>query len=173
MVVQRAVIPAERIQGAIFLIRGQRVMLSGDLAALYGVEPRVLVQAVMRNRERFPVDFMFQVSAKEFALLKSQIVISRWGGARRSRPYAFTEQGVAMLSSVLRNLKAVRINIQIMRTFVCIRRAAALDAKFARRLAALEEKVDTHFAIFSDALEELLAREGKREPIGFRPRRGT
>ena len=117
-----AILPAERIESQILLIRGHKVMLSSDLAALYGVEPRALVQAVKRNRERFPKDFMFQLNAREFAVLKSQIVISTWGGARRASPYAFTEQGVAMLSSVLRSKRAVLVNIQIMRTFVRLRR---------------------------------------------------
>jgi hypothetical protein len=95
------------IEKRIFLIRGQKVILSSDLAALYEVEPRALVQAVKRNRERFPGDFMFQLSEQEFGALKSQIVISSWGGIRRATPYAFTEQGVAMLSSVLRSTRAI------------------------------------------------------------------
>ena len=103
------------VENRILILRGQKVMLSTDLAELYGVEPRVLVQAVKRNLDRFPKDFMFQLSADEFAHLKSQIVISSWGGARRARPYAFTEQGVAMLSSVLRSKQAVHVNIAIMR----------------------------------------------------------
>src|SRR6184192_3535150 len=103
------------VDNRILILRGQKVMLSTDLAELYGVEPRVLVQAVKRNLDRFPKDFMFQLSADEFAHLKSQIVISSWGGARRARPYAFTEQGVAMLSSVLRSKQAVHVNIAIMR----------------------------------------------------------
>lgn len=97
---KKAVIPVERIEARIFLIRGEKVMLSTHLAELYDVEPRALIQAVKRNIERFPEDFMFQLSAGEFANLKSQIVISSWGGARRAAPYAFTEQGVSMLSSV-------------------------------------------------------------------------
>ena len=99
----------EQIKESIFLIRGQKVMLSHHLADLYGVETRVLVQAVNRNRERFPEDFMFQLTDKEFANLKSQIVISSWGGSRRAKPYAFTEQGVAMLSSVLSSDRAIII----------------------------------------------------------------
>src|SRR5262245_61203587 len=108
----------ERIARRILLLRGAKVMLSMHLAALYGVEPRVLMQAVKRNLPRFPRDFMFQLSAPEFARLKSQIVISSWGGRRRSRPYAFTEQGVAMLSSILRSPRAVLVNVEIMRAFV-------------------------------------------------------
>ena len=173
MVIRRAVIPAERIERTIFLVRGQRVMLSGDLASLYGVEPRALVQAVKRNRERFPRDFMFQRSGREFLILKSQIVISRWGGARRSRPFAFTEQGVAMMSSVLRSARAVRVNIEIMRTFVRLRRALAQDARLAKRIAALERRVHTHYRIPSDALGALVEQESEPgERIGFRPRGG-
>jgi hypothetical protein len=118
------VVYAERIGKSIYMIRGQRIMLSTSLAELYGVEPRVLMQAVKRNMERFPVDFMFQLSTEEFQNLKSQIVISSWGGARRARPYAFTEQGVAMLSSVLRSARAVRVNVEIMRAFVRLSGAA-------------------------------------------------
>ena len=108
------VIPAERIESRIFLLHGHKVMLSMHLAELYGVEPRALVQAVKRNIERFPEDFMFQLSEVEFENLKSQIVTSSWGGLRRAAPYAFTEQGVAMLSSVLRSKRAVRVNVEIM-----------------------------------------------------------
>ena len=112
----QAIVISEAIESRIFLIRGHKAILSTHLAALYGVESRALVQAVKRNRERFPADFMFQLSAKEFWNLKSQIVISSWGGARRAAPYAFTEQGVAMLSSVLRSKRAVLVNIQVMGT---------------------------------------------------------
>ena len=116
-----AVVPVELIEKKIYLIRGHKVMLSTDLAKLYGVEVRVLVQAVKRNIERFPEDFMFQLSQEEYENLKSQIVTSSWGGARRARPYAFTEQGVAMLSSVLRSERAIQVNIAIMRAFVRLR----------------------------------------------------
>ncbi len=104
---KESLIPVERIEKRIFFLRGDKVMLSTDLAELYEVEPRVLVQAVKRNRDRFPEDFMFQLSRREFERLKSQIVISSVGGLRRAAPYAFTEQGVAMLSSVLRSKRAV------------------------------------------------------------------
>jgi hypothetical protein len=104
-------IPPERIERRILLIRGHKVILSPDLAELYDVAPKVLIQAVKRNIERFPGDFLFQLTAEEYANLKSQIVTSSWGGARRAAPYAFTEQGVAMLSSVLRSPRAVQVNI--------------------------------------------------------------
>ncbi len=163
-----AILPAERIESQILLIRGHKVMLSSDLAALYGVEPRALVQAVKRNRERFPKDFMFQLSAREFAVLKSQIVISSWGGARRASPYAFTEQGVAMLSSVLRSKRAVLVNIQIMRTFVRLRRLLASHAELQRRLDDLEKRYDKQFKVVFDAIRELMEPPEKpTKRIGF------
>ena len=164
------ILPAERIESQILLIRGHKVMLSSDLAALYGVEPRALVQAVKRNRERFPKDFMFQLSAREFAVLKSQIVISTWGGARRASPYAFTEQGVAMLSSVLRSKRAVLVNIQIMRTFVRLRRLLASHAELQRRLDDLEKRYDKQFKVVFDAIRQLMIPPEKpRKRIGFSP----
>jgi len=125
-------VPRERIEQTILLIRGHRVMLSTVLADLYAVEPRVLIQAVKRNRDRFPVDFMFQLTEQEFGNLKSQIVISSWGGLRRAYPYAFTEQGVAMLSSVLRSKRAIQVNIAIMRAFVQLREMIASNKGLAR-----------------------------------------
>ena len=104
------VVLLERVERCIYLIRGRKVMLSTDLARLYGIEPKVLVQAVKRNSERFPPDFMFLLSSQEFTILKSQIVTSSWGGIRRAAPYAFTEQGVAMLSSVLNSRQAIEVN---------------------------------------------------------------
>jgi hypothetical protein len=156
------------IEERIHVVRGHRVMLSPDLAQLYGVEPRALVQAVVRNRRRFPPDFMFQLSARELGNLKSQIVISSWGG-RRARPYAFTEQGVAMLSSVLRSRLAVRVNVEIMRAFVRLRRASASLGELKRKLTRLEKKYDAQFGVVFDAIRELMVPahpEPKR--IGFR-----
>jgi hypothetical protein len=161
-------IPAERIESRIYLLRGHKVMLSPDLADLYEVEPRALVQAVKRNTERFPADFMFQLSQEEFDNLKSQIVISSWGGLRRATPYAFTEQGVAMLSSVLRSKRAVMVNVEIMRAFVRLRQMLAAHADLARKLAALEKKYDAQFKVVFDAIRELMAPpERKNRPIGF------
>ena len=131
---RKNLVPSERIEQSILLVRSQKVMLSPDLAALYGVEPRVLVQAVKRNIDRFPDDFMFQLTKQEWDDLKSQNVISStsgWGGARRAAPYAFSEQGVAMLSSVLRSPRAVAVNIEIMRAFVRLRRLLATHADLA------------------------------------------
>lgn len=164
----RSLVPVSRIENAIFLIRDNKVMLDQDLAAMYGVETRALVQAVKRNRDRFPDDFMFQLSKEEFADLKSQIVTSSWGG-RRTRPYAFTEQGVAMLSSVLRSKRAILVNIEIMRTFVRLRRILATHEELARKLASLERKYDKQFKVIFDAIREIMTPKEppKRRQIGF------
>ncbi len=144
-------------------------MLSTDLARLYGVEPRTLVQAVKRNVERFPQDFMFHLTRDEWRNLKSQSVISSWGGARRAPPYAFTEQGVAMLSSVLRSKRAVRVNVEIMRTFVRLRRILTENASLARRLEELEKKCDAQFRVVFDAIRKLMQPPAKKPKgkLGF------
>ncbi|SRR5438046_40952 len=161
-------IPAERIESRIYLLRGHKVMLSPDLAELYEVEPRALVQAVKRNIERFPADFMFQLSQEEFDNLKSRIVISSWGGVRRATPYAFTEQGVAMLSSVLRSKRAVLVNVEIMRAFARLRQMLVTHVELARKLAALEKNYDAQFKVVFDAIRELMTPPaGKKRPIGF------
>jgi len=168
---KRALVPAERIEQAILLIRGQKVMLSTHLAELYGVAPRVLVQAVKRNIERFPEDFMFQLSRGEAANLKSQFVISSWGGRRRATPYAFTEQGVAMLSSVLRSERAVQVNIAVMRAFVKLRGILSAHKELAGKLSELERKTERHDreirGIF-DAIRMLMAPPA---PVGPKPKR--
>ncbi|MBZ5538624.1 MAG: ORF6N domain-containing protein [Acidobacteriia bacterium] len=143
-------------------------MLSHDLAKLYEVEARALVQAVKRNGDRFPSDFMFQLTVEEFANLKSQIVISSWGGLRRSTPFAFTEQGVAMLSSVLRSPRGVQVNIEIMRAFVRLRQIMASRADLARKLESLERKYDAQFKVVFDAIRQLMSPpRPKRRRIGF------
>ena len=164
--------PVERIAQSILLIRNQKVMLDADLAALYGVETKVLVQAVKRNIDRFPADFMFQLTKQEFDDLRSQIVTSSWGG-RRYPPYAFTEQGVSMLSSVLRSKRAIQVNIEIMRAFVQLRRMLASQADLARKFAALEKKYDAQFKVVFDAIRELMAPPDpkKKREIGFSPSR--
>jgi hypothetical protein len=165
----KLLIPTERIERSIFLLRGQRVLLGPDLALLYGVEVKALNQAVKRNTERFPRDFMFQLSNREYRNLKSQIVTSSWGGARRGRPYAFTEQGVAMLSSILNSPRAIQVNIGIMRAFVRLRQVLASHAGLARQLAALERKYDAQFRVVFDAIRELMTPpEPPRKRIGFR-----
>jgi len=169
MVNKKSLIPVDRIEKAILLIRGQKVMLDADLAELYGVETRVLVQAVKRNIERFPEDFMFQLSQEEFTILRSQIVTSSDWGGRRYRPYALTEQGVAMLSSVLRSQRAIQVNIEIMRAFIRLRRMLASHVELARKLDALEKKYDAQFKQVFEAIRRLMAPpEPKRRPIGFR-----
>ena len=167
-------VPAERIESFIFLIRGRKVMLSLHLAGLYSVEPRALVQAAKRNIERFPEDFMFQLTPEEFENLKSQIVISSWGGLRRATPYAFTEQGVAMLSSVLRSTRAIQVNIAIMRVFVELREMMAAHRELAIKLGELERRTQEHDeqiqAVF-DAIRQLMTPpEPKKKGIGFHVR---
>ena len=167
----KAVIPIERIAEKIYLIRDEKVMLDADLAALYGVETRVLVQAVKRNIERFPPHFMFQLSEEEFDYWRSQIVMSNPSakmGLRRP-PYAFTEQGVAMLSSVLRSQRAVQVNIKIMRTFVKLREMLVNNKDLAVKLNKLEKKYDDQFNIVFDAIRQLMSADDtkKKRPIGF------
>jgi ORF6N domain len=165
-------IPEERIESKIFLIRGQKVMLDRDLARLYGVKTHVFNQAVKRNIDRFPEDFMFQLTKAEFenltfqsgiSNLKSQFVISRWGG-RRTLPYAFTEQGVAMLSSVLKSKRAVHVNIAIMRAFVKLRQILSTHKEVSRKLKELEQRIEGHDkgikSIF-DAIRKLMEPERK------------
>jgi hypothetical protein len=181
-----------KIERAILLIRGEKVMLDADLAALYGVATRVLIQAVKRNAERFPPDFMFQLTKEEVDLLRSQFVTSKSAsrlnqgesgilrsqfvipkitdprGGRRYPPYAFTEQGVAMLSSVLHSPRAIAVNIEIMRTFIRLRRMLASHADLARKLEALEKKYDAQFKVVFDAIRQLMAPpKPKRRRIGF------
>jgi hypothetical protein len=164
------VVALERIARAILFIRGQKVMLDSDLAALYGVAPKVLNQAVARNLSRFPADFMFQLAPDEVATLRSQIVTSNEGrGGRRYRPHAFTEQGVAMLSSVLRSERAVQVNIAIMRAFVRLRELLASHADLALKLDELEQRYDAQFRLVFEALRELTAppEDEARRRIGF------
>ena len=143
-------------------------MLSQHLAELYEVEPRALNQAVKRNIERFPEDFMFQLNPEESANLKSQFVTSSWGGIRTA-PYAFTEQGVAMLSSVLHSERAIQVNIEIMRAFVRLRQMLSSNAELARKLNALEKKYDVRFKAVFEAIHELMTppESKKKRPIGF------
>jgi hypothetical protein len=165
----RALIPLERITRAILEIRGHRVMLDTDLATLYGVPTKALNQAVSRNRERFPEDFMFQLTAEETRILRSQIVTSSTWGGRRTRPYAFTEQGVAMLSSVLRSRRAVQVNVAIMRAFVQLRQMLASNADLMRELDVLERRYDAQFKVVFQAIRELMEPPpAPRKRIGFR-----
>ena len=166
----RSGVPVERIEGAILFVRGHKVMLDHDLARLYEVPTKVLNQAVKRNHERFPSDFLFQLTPDEIAVLRSQFVTLNRGRGRHSKylPYAFTEQGVAMLSSVLRSKRAVQVNIEIMRAFVRLRRMLASNEELARKLAALEKKYDSQFRVVFEAIRELMAPPTtKRRKIGF------
>ena len=164
--------PLATIERMIHVVRGQRVILDSDLAELYGVETRALLQAVRRNAARFPDDFMFQLTAAERnRILRSQTVISRSHGGRRTRPYAFTEQGVAMLSSVLRSPRAVQTNIAIVRTFVRLREILAHHADLARRIDELEARYEGRFAEIFEAIRMLVEPSPRPEPqrqrIGF------
>ena len=140
-------------------------MLDSDLAALYGVENRALLQAIRRHPERFPADFMFRLTDQEIMRLRSQIGISNGRGGRRYALYAFTEQGVAMLSSVINSPRAILVNIEIMRAFVRLRQLLATNAVLARKLAALEKKYDARFKVVFDAIRSLM------DPVAVQPRR--
>ncbi len=189
---EASLIPVRRIESKILLLRGEKVMLDRDLAELYGVETKVLNQAVQRNIERFPEDFMFRLSAEESRLilrsqvvtssdqksekrpqsepnLRSQVVTSSSGyGGRRYLPYAFTEQGVAMLSSVLTSPRAIQVNLAIMRTFVQLRQMLSSHADLSRKLAALEGKYDKKFRVIFDVIRELMREKKKpKREIGF------
>ena len=158
------------VESKIYSVRGMRVMFSHDLAELYGIETKVLLQAVRRNLDRFPEDFQFSLTNQEFTLLRSQTVTSSWGGTRYS-PMAFSEQGVAMLSSVLRSPEAVAVNIQIMRTFVKLRDMLSEHADLKRKLNALEKKYDENFSMVFDAIHQLMDEPApsaySRRRIGF------
>jgi hypothetical protein len=177
----------ENVAQLVFFMRGEKVMFDADLAMLYGVEVRSLNQAVARNHKRFPADFAFQLTDDELAALRSQLVISKsptsqtssrlrsqivtsntGRGGRRYLPYAFTEQGVAMLSSVLRSTRAVEVNIAIMRTFVQLRRLMGTTRDLARKIEALEKKYDEQFAVVFEAIKQLITPpEPPRRRIGF------
>jgi hypothetical protein len=159
-----------RIERKVHRLRAHNVMLDRDLAELYGVEVKVLNQAVKRNRDRFPPDFMFQLTSTEAASLKSQFVTSNDGrGGRRYRPYAFTEQGVAMLSSVLRSVRAVHVNIEIMRAFVRLRQLLDTNVQLAKKLDELERKCDARFVVVFEAIGRLTSPPPSRAKrrIGF------
>lgn len=187
---------SELIPAAIFFIRGQKVMLSTDLAKLYGVQAKVLIQAVKRNKERFPIDFMFQLTKQEYEILRSQnvtletsfnekgenmaldmsrtrsqiVTLKGKGSNIKYFPFAFTEQGVAMLSSVLRSNQAIKVNIEIMRTFVKLRKLLATNTLLAEKIELMEKNYDKKFKIVFDALNALMQEELKdpTDPIGFR-----
>jgi hypothetical protein len=162
---------ADHVENTIRLVRGHRVILDEDLAGLYGVSVKRLNEQVRRNIGRFPADFMFQIQTKELGSLRSQIATLKRsrGEHRKYLPLAFTEQGVAMLSSVLRSPRAVQVNIEIMRAFVRLRRLLETNADLARKLDALEQKYDGQFGMVFEAIRELMAPPAKpRKQIGFR-----
>lgn len=164
-------VPVERIVRSIMLVRGQKVLLDSDLANLYGVSTGRLNEAVSRNLDRFPEDFMFRLSKPEFENLKSQFAISSQGhGGRRKLPRVFTEQGVAMLSGVLNSKRAVQVNIEIMRAFVRLRRLLATHKDLRRKIEELEAKYDQQFAIVFEAIRELMDESFEEKPkdrMGF------
>lgn len=175
------VVAPRAIENRILVVRGRQAMLDEDLAELYGVETRVLVQQVRRNEKRFPADFMFQLSPEEFSHLKSQFVMSSGGhGGRRKRPLVFTEQGVAMLSGVLRSDRAIAVNIEIMRAFVELRRAAGSFQELQKRLDQMELDIgarlsehDEQLRQIFEALRQLIAPPpSTKRPIGFGVREG-
>jgi hypothetical protein len=166
----KILVPREIIENKILLIRGKKVMLDSDLALMYGAETKVLNQAVKRNIDRFPEDFMFQLNKNEALNLKSQIVTSSWGGIRKL-PFVFTEQGVAMLSSVLNSKKAIAVNVQIIRTFVKLREMVISNKELRIKIEEMERKYDKRFKVIFDTLRSFLEnnkKEEKKELIGFK-----
>jgi hypothetical protein len=173
-------LPIERVESRILLIRGEKVMLDRDLARLYDVSTSVFNQAVKRHQERFPEDFMFRLTVDEArawsaerldSRLRSQNVILKRGQHIKHLPYAFTEHGILMLSSVLKSERAIHVNIEIMRAFVKLRRMLASNADLARKLHKLESKYDQQFRVVFDAIRELMTPPpAKAKPIGFRPK---
>jgi len=173
MVGKKSLVVSESIETRILTIRGQKVMLDADLAELYGVETRRLNEQVRRNSERFPEDFMFQLTAGEFANLKSQIATSSWGG-RRKLPYAFTEHGAIMAASVLNSPCAIEISVHVVRAFVHLRELVSGHKELSQKLNQLERKVGAHdraIAELINAIRELMtpAEPKKKRPIGFAP----
>ena len=162
------IVPIESVTEKIYLIRGVKVMLDKDLAALYGVENKVLKQAVRRNIDRFPFDFMFELSKKEYQSLRSQNVTLKRGQHSKYLPFVFTEHGVAMLSSVLKSEKAVQGNIQIMRAFIKMRQMYISHDDLKQKIIAMERKYDKQFQIVFDAIKHLLAEDEKpKRKIGY------
>jgi hypothetical protein len=166
---EKSLIPHERIEQSILLIRGHKVMLDADLAGLYDVDTGALNRAVKRNLTRFPSDFMFQLTEEEDERLRSQFATSKGRGGRRYLPYAFTENGVAMLSSVLNSDRAIQVNIAIMRVFTRLRVLLASHADLLRRLDEMEKKYDEQFQVVFDAIRQLMTppEEPQKPPIGF------
>jgi hypothetical protein len=173
MAEKKFIASVEQIESRIFIVRGQKVMLDADLAELYGVETRRLNEQVSRNSERFPEDFMFQLTAEEFTNLKSQFATSSWGG-RRKLPYVFTEHGAIMAASVLNSPRAIEISVHVVRAFVRLRELVAGNKELAQKLNQLERKVGAHdraIAELINAIRQLMTPldPKKNRPIGFAP----
>lgn len=165
---ERSVVPKEIIENKILLLRGKKVMLDRDLAVLYGVKTKALNQAVKRNIERFPKDFMFQLTHQEDNGLRSQFVTAKKGGST-SLPFVFTEQGVAMLSTVLKSKQAIAVNIQIMRTFTKLRNMLSSNHLLRKKIEELEKKYDHKFKVIFDVINKLiLEEESPKERIGYK-----
>jgi phage regulator Rha-like protein len=165
----KELMPVEIIEKKIYLIRGNKILLDSDLAELYGVEVKQLKRQVRRNINRFPEDFMFELQKEEYESLRSHLGTLKRGEHAKYLPYAFTEQGVAMLSSVLNSDRAIEVNVQIMRTFVKLREMLSTHKDLARKLADMEKKYDSQFKIVFDAIRQLMKPdEPKKKPIGFR-----
>jgi hypothetical protein len=163
-------VSSDLIEARIHIVRGHKVMLDSDLAQLYEVPTKALNQAVNRDPDRFPKDFVFQLRSEEWDVLRSQFVTSRSWGGRRYPPYAFTEQGVAMLSSVLKSKRAALVNVEIMRTFVRLRQVLASHQELKQKLEQLERKYDVQFKVVFDAIRALMETDDKpRRRIGFKP----
>ncbi len=163
-------VPSERIERKIRTVRGQKVLLDSDLAALYGVATKRLNERVKRNKDRFPADFVFQLTKDEWEALRSQIATSKGRGGRRVPPYAFTEHGALMAASILNTPIAIQVSVQVVRTFIRLRQLLASNSALAQKLEALERKYDAKFRIVFDAIRQLLAPPKKppKPPIGFR-----
>ena len=162
-------IPLERVEKTIYLIRGEKVILDAELAELYGVDNRALIQAVKRNANRFPKGFVFQLTKVEFDSLRSQIVISKSRGGRRTLPYAFTEHGAIMAASQLNSERAVEASVEVVRAFVRLRQMVVSNAELARRLADLEQQYDHQFKVVFSAIRQLMASPPPKEKADWLP----
>ena len=166
---QQSLVPSERIEQSILLIQGQKVMLDSDLASIYGVTTKRLNEQVRRNGDRFPADFMFQLSNEEFQNLRSQFATSSWGG-RRTPPFAFTEHGAIMLASILNSPIAIRASVEVVRAFVHLREILIAHKDLAQKLNELEKKYDDQFKVVFEAIRQLMIppEPEKKTKIGFR-----
>jgi len=163
-----SIVPRERIERRILVVRGEKVLLDSDLATLYGVSTKRLNEQVKRNRERFPPDFMFQLTAEEVAALRSQIATSNGRGGRRYLPYVFTEHGTIMAANVLNSPRAIAVSIYVVRTFIALRQYAVSHQFLSRRLEQMEKKYDHQFKVVFDAIRQLIEQPVKDTPrIGF------